>query len=183
MDDPAAQLSASEQATLTIAAIGIIATAVVAIAGLVVQLIIAAHTRKTERRRKRYDELVNVYSEVGRGLSLAVASLASAVQFNEDGKTARIRPAEEVLEETERDARELEFRHFRGLLRMYGADQTVLDAINTVHAQMYMLVPESVPDAKFREWWDAHQKEIGATLRDFYQLAGIHARKALKADI
>lgn len=168
---------------MTIATIGITATAVVAIAGLVVQLVIASQVRKAERRRKRYDELVSVYTEVGRGLSLAVVSLASAVRFTDKGGLARIRPVDEILEETKKDARELEFRHFRGLLRMYGADQAVFDAINAVHAHMDTLIPDVVPDDKVREWWDAHQIEIGEALRDFYRLAGVHARNALKADI
>jgi hypothetical protein len=168
----------AEQGTIVVAVVGIAATAATAIVGLLVQIVLAGATARREQRRKRYDELLAVYSESGRSMSAYTYAYAQLLVRGAKGKvkTADGAAMDKRIEE---DARKFESRHFGGMLRLHNAHPAVIDGLKAWQAIINEDAPSLLDDALFA-WWEGQRERLEAALRRYYELAGIHARSQLR---
>jgi hypothetical protein len=168
-------MTPAEQATLAIAVVGIGATALTALAGLVVQVALGAATGRREVRRRRYEELIAAYGQFGRSLSESTYAYVELMEVSPDGRLT-VSNRRKMVARIEEFSHALESRHGKMMLRLHDADPAVLGAI--VLWQDILKQPFS-ETTNLYTWWDAQRTAADGALANFYELAGEHARSEL----
>lgn len=177
-------MTPSEQGTITVAIVGIVATAVTAIIGLLVQIVLAGAAARREQRRRRYDELIAVYGEWGRSMSAATYSYNQLFRFEANGSSFRASKPTTINAQVEADAKKHESRHGKMMLRLHDVHPVSLIAIKRWQNAMEEELPgdphKEVEVLEFERWWDSQTRRVESELRQYYKIAGIHARSQLE---
>ncbi len=166
-----------------IALVSIITTGTVAIAGLVVQIVLARAATSRAERLRRYNELVSVYSEVGRALSSDTFALNRLFKFSKDGKLNSLGAylnAANVKREYTKLALATEPRHALKMLRLHAASSEVIQAVERL-SRIIDDQPGNLSNEEAKPWWDAKLAAVENALREYYELAGQDARRKLKS--
>jgi hypothetical protein len=158
-----------------IAAAGVVGTFVTAISSLVVQGVLNAIGHRRDARRKRDEELIAVYSEVGRIYSASLRTFYELFEFGDDGQITHARTPEETKEATNSALAALEPRHNTNMMKLHGAGSSVEAAMRELTSNMS--IPSLPKDTNPKTWWDARLKLLEDGLSNFYVASGIDARK------
>lgn len=169
--------SATWTPVAVVAVLGVIATAVVGLGGLGLQLWLSHVAATRARKALRYQELIEAYAEVGRYESRVVAEISDLFEFNPDptSKLVATRSVPETKAKLAAILERYEARHSKRMLDLHDASPEVRALLKKFQDRTTSLnIPD---DATWKTWTDLLD-ELEDDLKAYYVAAGIDARRA-----
>lgn len=166
--------------TTAVAIAAILGTALTAIAGLIVQLLIASRTLRRDKRKRRYDELIDIYARVGFSMSMATAiveRLSTALLAGEETW-----PRHGLRRQLDTHLIALDpptsIEHARRTLRLFGASTDVLASFD--QWREVILGASAIASSEQLSGWIADGPgALSTKLDEYHVVASAHARSKL----
>jgi hypothetical protein len=161
---------------------GLLTTLIAALAGIGAQLWISYRSARDAERLRRHNELVHLYSDLGKFITRSNYSLATLIKFRKDNTVNPILApfhARAVTKKFESWVDEFQPAHNIKLLTLHQAGQAVIAAFERWSDGAQEDVPEGLDDSSAKTWWEAKVKRSGEDSTAFYAAAGQHAKAAL----
>lgn len=162
-----------------VALTSVIATASVAIFGLVVQVWQSNRAARRAEKRARYDEIVKVYDTAGADMGLQLAGLRAVVTvFRVRGREYSPEAWNEAIDDQVAKYKIDPNPFTQEALLLYGAPQPVMDALAAAE-RAYDKIVDSAQHGRMAELDNSAFEPVEVAIADFYRAAGEHARSLL----